>query len=392
MRAAIITHYYNSENYGGLLQSYALTHVLVSLGVEAQQLSYNRAHEYKNNKGKKGYFLGALKSSARRIYIGSRFLLPRLKHPGISKNLNKRSLAIAKFRENIIPHSEKIYDAGTVAESNGEYDIFITGSDQVWHPQAVCGAYLLSFAGDNKRKFSYAASIASNSLPKKLAENFKKELGSYSGISVREENAVEILRELCPYHIECSLDPVLLLTRDEWDEILPESKVKGEYIFCYFLGDGVLARQAAEKFAKDKKLKLVNLAHMGGYKKCDDGFGDSQLYDVSPADFVCLIKNAQYIFTDSFHASAFSSLYNKQYFVFAREGTKTIDMSSRIYTLTKLFNSSSHYCDSDEKMTAEYIDGLEKINYTVSTGEFEKRKKQSIEYIKKNIDFAREER
>ncbi len=388
MRAAIITHYYKSENYGGLLQAYALTKVLASFGVDARQLSYDRTREHKKHKGKKGYLLTAAKSSAKRMYIGARALLPRLEHPFISKRLRERSRAIAAFRENVIPHSEKVYDAATVSGCADKYDMFITGSDQVWHPQAVCPAYMLSFVKDGC-KFSYAASIASNSLPPSLAESFKKELPAYCGVSVREENAVDLLKDLSPVPVECSIDPVLLLSAKEWDEILPEPKIKEDYAFCYFLGDGARARTAAKEFAKQKNIKLVNLAHLGGYKKCDDRFGDISLFDVSPADFVCLIKNAQYIFTDSFHAAAFSSLYGKEYFVFARGGKKLGDMSSRIYTLTELFGSSSHYCDTEEKMSPEYIAGLERIDYTQPTQKFIKRKEESTEYIKRNIEFCK---
>ena len=140
----------------------------------------------------------------------------------------------------------------------------------------------------------------------------------------------------------------------------------------------------AKEFAEKNNLKIVTLPHLlGRYRECDSDFGDYKLYDVTPQRLISIIKNAKYVFTDSFHATVFSLIFEKEHFVFQRDGKNS--MSSRLYTLTALFNTQEHFCDTDEKATLSYIEGLDKIDYSREQNAFLKQRELSLLFLKNNL-------
>lgn len=368
VKIGIITHYYKSENYGGNLQAYALCkYIRQYLGYDAEQISYSR----RSNVNIKA-FLGRLFR-----------LIRKYKNLRITRQLRQRRRAILRFNQEAIRHSIPYTDAN-LKETNAVYDVFITGSDQVWHPHAVCPAYLLDFLQPEKTKLSYAASVAVNTLTEEQCRRYRDGLKDYAAVSVREKSTVELIQRLTDKHVECVLDPTLLLSRADWDEICEEYSIVGPYVFCYFLGDDAKHRQLAENYAEKRGLKIVTLPHsLGTYRDCDRNFGDVQLYDISPTQFIGLIKQAECVFTDSFHASVFSIIYHRLFFVFER--SYKISMASRLYTLTDLFDLQFRFCDTEEKNTIEYIESLPPIDYDRKFEKFELAKKQSEDFLKKNL-------
>ncbi len=361
MRIGIITHYYKSENYGGNLQAYALCRYLNEMGYDAEQISYDIRKEQS--------FIVRLKLKLRDIWFWHSF--------DFAKNRSIRRKKIQLFNKSI-PHSKR-YNKSTVAKCVENYDAFVVGSDQVWHPNAVCDAYLLKFV-KSKIKLSYAASFAINELSENQKAGYREALKSFDGISVREEKGVELLKDLTDKRVWWSIDPTLLLSAKQWDEIADRKVEESPYIFCYFLGEDLNYRKLAGEFAEKKQLPIVTLPNLKGkFRDCDSTFGNKQLYDVSPADFVSLIKNATYILTDSFHATAFSVIYEKQFFVFERTGVAT--MGSRIESLTKLFEATGHFCNTRDKLTLEYLTTIQKINYNKDFPQFKRQKKESIKYL-----------
>ena len=145
--------------------------------------------------------------------------------------------------------------------------------------------------------------------------------------------------------------------------------IEEKYVFCYFLGENNKERKIAREFAKLHNLRLVTIPHAGGIiQSIDRNFGDKRLYDASPEHFLSLIKYAEFIFTDSFHAVLFSNIYQKQYFVFNRSSKG--EMSSRIVDITKLFHQEDRFCAGKEKEKLEYITLLPNIDYTQENEEF----------------------
>lgn len=393
-KIGVITHYYNSVNYGGNLQAYALVKVLQNNGFDAEQICYlfnstNKTsikEKLKEAKGNKFVFL--VKKTIKKIVFLAKqpfrlMFSKTVKEQRKNKVAERRAKAFEHFNKNIIPHGKKVYDKYNINECD-EYDIFITGSDQVWNMIWYHPANFLEFVPPQKKKIAYSASVSLDSLTAEQQSLVKEHLKDFDAISVREESAVDLINPLSPVDVKCTLDPTLLLNVSEWEEVREDYPIDAKYVFCYFLGSSLKSRQLATQFAKENNLKLVTIAHAGGICKNDTGFGDERLYGVSPEQFLSLIKNAEYIFTDSFHAVVFSNLYKKQYFIFNRNAT--CEMSSRIYNITKLFNTTKRYCDCTDKENLQYIKELENIDYSKENKEVEQLKKLSLEFLLNSVN------
>lgn len=367
-KIGIVTYYYDSINYGGVLQAYALTQKIDSLGYNVEQICYKKENDDKVSNKK---YLYLIKKFIKKIIILWCYL-----------KMSRRYNRFKKFRDEI-PHSMNVYTDNNIENTIKDYDIFVTGSDQVWNLTWFCPAFFLEFVSKNKKKLSYAASLGRMVLAEEEKNFFKKVLVNYSAISVREKDAVELLKNQTSLKIEHVLDPTLLLKKEEWDKISNEYTIEKPYLFCYFIGEDRVIRKLAKKYAKKYNLKLVVLPHPAGFNFTDINFGDIKTFDAGPKEFISLIKNADYIMTDSFHACVFSTIYQKEFFAFQRNGKK--EMSSRIYSLLNLFEAENHFCDMENKLNIKYIENLERIDYTKDKNKFDKIYKKSIDYLISNL-------
>lgn len=377
-RIGIITQYHQSENYGGNLQAYALCRCLRGMGYDAEQICYTM-----------GPVPGTEEEVAvRRISVGASPVL-RAKifvHGALTRflqrNFRRRSAAFAAFREQV-PHSQAVYNRETLPDGQS-YDIFITGSDQVWNPDCHEPAYLLPFVPPGCPKISYAASVGHTALTAAQAAFFREHLRSFTAVSVREQDAVGLLTPLSPVAVEWVLDPVLLLTREEWDEICAERIIQRPYVFCYFLGPDREERELAAAFAQKRRLRTVFLPYLNGeFQKHDARFGDDRLYDISPKDFLSLVKYADYVLTDSYHAVLFSEIYHREYAVFQR--LEAPGMSTRINSITALFDSQARFCSTEERKTLDYIEGLPPMDPDRPLPALDALRKRSFEFLKENL-------
>ena len=380
MKVGIITFYNKSCNYGGLLQAYALCELISGFGFPAEQITFERNDNVENNKPcKKKCSLKNLPRWLKNQYIDFRSFLLR-------KKLRKRQEAFKSFRESI-PHSE-VFDSFSIHECNKIYDIFVTGSDQVWNPIYLKPEYLLTFV-DKAPKIAYAVSISQPSLTKEQKEVFAKNIKDYVGVSVREEQTVNDLLDIYP-KTKWVLDPTLLLGEEQWGRIVSKREVKDKYIFCYFIGLNREAREMAKLFAKKNKLKIVTIPYFNNaYTRVDDGFGDITPYDVSPNQWLSLIKHAEFVFTDSFHATVFSHIFKKQFFVFNRSSQG--EMSNRIYSLLKLMGTEERFIDSNHKANLEYLSSLNPVDYSLNNSEFGNMRKSSRDYLEHHLKKAEEQ-
>lgn len=375
MKIGILTHYYQSRNYGGLLQAYALCEVIKDMGIDVEQISYDRFSQKKN-----------LKSYVRLYLKKIRDIICYPQELIIHKKIQQRVEALESF-EKSIPHS-RVYSDENINQSVDLYDGFIVGSDQVWHPNVFCKGYLLSFVPGTKLKLSYAASVAKDELTEEQRQVLKSALQDYTAVSVREEQAVSLLKAVSPVDIEWVLDPTLLLSRQKWSLLCSKCEINEPYLFCYFLGDEKHPRYLAREYAAAHNLKVVNLPHlMGHYRKCDVCFADIEKYDVSPGQFLSLINNASCIFTDSFHAMIFAGIFQRQYFVFDRGEFE--NMSSRIYSLGELYKAEERFCDTSEKQQMEYLESIQAIDYSIELSMLERMKEKSLNFLEYNLNLRK---
>lgn len=381
-KIGILTHYFGSTNYGGNLQAYAFCRILIEkFDMSAEQVCYD------NNGFRNPDLWGRirnmrLRNIVRRVMGPVRRKYAHRKHPVLYNKIEEHNKAVLDFNKSMIPHSKEVYNKRTIKRANSQYEVFITGSDQVWYPYALCPAYTLKFVDSDKIKFSYAASMSTDSLSVEHKNLLKTSLSSYTGVSVREESSKEILKDLSSIEVQRVLDPTLLLTRQEWDQVVPDREIKESYIFGFLLGEDREQRNFFEEFAKKKELPLVIIP----FKEVDEDFGDIQLSKVSPLQFVSLIKHAEFILTDSFHATVFSSLYHKEFFAFERlTHTQLGTMGSRLLTLTAMFHQEERFCNSVERMNIEYLENIIQTHKPFADSEVEEMRIKSFSFLAENL-------
>lgn len=387
IKVGIITHYNNSRNYGGVLQAYALCRILKQLNVDSEQISFPLTVTYvpwkkvPTRAGQKilyylrqgilvNLIIGKLKTTLRSFAL--RFMYPELKQ--------KRTVAFSHFTNDLIPHSSKVYTSESIHECAELYDIFITGSDQVWNLHWYNPAYFLDFVPEGKPKYSYAASMSMDFLTADEESLLREHLKGFSDISVREYQTADNLSEILGRSVHWVLDPTLLLSTEEWSGLCTARMIEEPYMFCYFLNKENTKRRAASMYAKQKNLKIVTIPHLNGsFTATDMYFGDIRLEAPSPEQFLSLIKYASCIFTDSFHATVFSYLFEKEYYVFCRDRQKGMDL--RIYSLLELFGTQERFCNTREKCNLDYLFQLKKLDYSSISPIFQSLKEESVAFL-----------
>lgn len=336
-KIAIITMFYNNDNYGGIAQAFALKYYIDELGYKSELISYK--------KSPKPMFTISNDTTLKKIKNKTYKLLPKVTRKianwlaelvyakKLKDKLLLRKEAFKYSRQNI-EHSQ-VYSEENITVLNKNFDYFISGSDQIWKPNVIQPAYVCQFALPEKKCLSYASSIAVTEYPEDYSKYMVKCLKKFSWISVREKSSKIYLEKILEKKVDVVVDPTLLLNESKWRKIESEKIIHEKYIFVYLLGQSKKQRKIIKKYAKENNLKIVFLPHIEGkIRACDIGFGDINLYDICLPDFLSLIDNAEIICTDSFHASVFSIIFSKEFYVFNRESLlKGGDTSSRVLTL-----------------------------------------------------------
>lgn len=388
MKIGILTFYYDTINYGGALQAYALCKKIEQMGYIAEQIAFDTHLGSLSNKRKitiKWIFSATLKILPKiRSCIKSRRMKAAMEKWKVFAN--DRHQAFKNFLENLTPHSPCVFTEDTICKANEMYDAFITGSDQVWNVNWYNPIYFLDFANKSKYTFSYAAGALDKELTKAKKAALKRHFSRLNAISVRESSSVKRFSPLVNKPIEYVLDPTLLLSEDDWSQIAEAPAIKEKYIFCYFLTNNESERKLATEFAERNGYKLANIPFMNYKTALDQDFGDISDTKVSPEKFLGLIQNAEFIFTDSFHASVFSLIFKKKFVVFSR--MEEHGMDNRIHSLLDIFDCEERFCNTNERATMDYIDGLNKLDYSHKFPKYKEMKKKSLEFLKINLEKA----
>ena len=188
--------------------------------------------------------------------------------------------------------------------------------------------------------------------------------------------------------MDCVKRTRLIDAPEEWDDVCAGRQIKERYLFCYFLGELFIKNKDIVEFARRKGLKIVTMPYLCASAMQDGDFGDYRIYDAGPSEFLSYIKYADYVFTDSFHASVFSLIYHKIFFVFDRRSYT--GMNNRITSLLNLFGIQDRYCSSKGKATLEYIESVSCMKYSQPSLELEMAKARSLRYLKDCLAKAEE--
>lgn len=364
MRVGILT-IHNSPNYGASLQSYALYKYVSQLpGIECEVIDLHRPYED-----------GYVKSKKFIPYRRESFSIKRLIKSVLKKVLRRESKKVSfyssgskckfdEFNKNI-NLSRSYWGIDELYADPPCYDIYMTGSDQVWNPtQPYClEPYFLTFVPKGKKKISYASSIGVTELQENEKQDFRRWLSSYDAISVREYQAKDLLASFIEKPVVQVADPTFLLDSVFWRNLIVYPKDLEPYILLFTVGFDLNLLQFAVKISNEAGLRLIylnqNLSEPidGSYKVVNDA---------GPREFLGLIAQAEMVITDSYHATVFSLILGaKNFYAYISEYNKR---GSRILDLLRTYKEESHllsnnlsesYSDlSNRKVDYQFIDRI----------------------------------
>jgi len=315
----IICNYY-IRNYGSVLQSLALQHKLNTLEIDNEVIKYEECVS-KNKKIEifvKIQLPKLLKLNTIKEKVEEKFY--KNKDVFYRKIMKERQESFQSFVDAKISFSEKYDDIEEIKNNLYRYQGIVLGSDQLWCPSdLIIDYHTLAWIPEKVYTATYATSFGVSYLNNSQRKIVKKFLPQISKISVREKSAVDLIKSINDIEVEQVVDPTLLLDKSEWDELLKWNKVvEGKYIFCYFLSNNTQLKKWANELRKKTGLKIVSIPHLESYDIHAKEFGDILLWKVNPEELINLIRNAEYVLSDSFHVSIFSIIYEKKFLVFDR--------------------------------------------------------------------------
>lgn len=328
-------------NYGSSLQAYALQRKITEMGYDSEIIDYDFP-PHKKSPITLGYIIDCVFDYLRALIMGFPLL--------------KKKKRFVEFYNNFYNLSSQSYNAYTIAQNIPQYDVYMTGSDQVWNPRHIGNDtnFLLSFVPVGKDKMSYASSFATTTIPEESKHLYEKYLKEYKYISVRESTGAQLVKSFTGKDAFVCCDPVFLLNRTEWDKVAESASVstKGKYILVYALYYMFDPYPELLQIIKNVQKALgYKVLYLDGRK--EDAFrpNSSVLKAEGPAEFIQLIKNAEMVITTSFHGTAFSLIYEKPLMAIVRKDDKT---DSRISSLLKIAKAEKSLVEYDCNLNLSY--------------------------------------
>ena len=312
MRIGILT-LQGSINYGAVLQVLGLSEHLRRCGHHVDVIDYYTSETY-------GYYDYRIFSSP----LSLRSVVSK----ALRRRRNEREFkAFESFRREYLSFSPRCQTVDELKTVCNRYDAVICGSDQVWNPKANGSHneeyYLEPLDGFKVKKIAYAASFGSIDRAKGLEASIAEWLLDYSGVSVREEEAVGFVSSLIGREVKRVIDPSMLLNADDYQRFEKPIDTPCNYILTYMLGNNDGLTRAAKMASASLGLPVISLG-----RKIP---GSTFIKDIGPGEFLTLFHKADSVITSSFHGTAFSLVYDKPFVTFGNGG-----YNSRMETLLNI--------------------------------------------------------
>ena len=348
-KVGLITYY--GDNYGGVLQAYALQQLVMANGYDCELISNEFLYHRSRSKKRKA----RLENLTAVIKNPAAYLAKRRTYQQYAAQRTLKAKNFAAFRENNLHICKTGYASyAEYLKNPPEYDVYLCGSDQIWNPNLYCdnGFYFAGFAPDAALKISYASSIGVSSVTEKQAAFMAPLLNRLDVISTREQKGADIINTISEKSAAVVLDPTLLLDADDWIAVSAPRMFDEPYVFCYLFGEREYVARVKKQVRQMTGMKLVSIPFVPRELSSDD----EKIYDAGPTQFISLIKNASLVLTDSFHATAFSinlktpfvSLYR-----FAKNDKK--GMNDRLVTILNLVGLQDRLVDADDVINEDFL-------------------------------------
>jgi hypothetical protein len=359
MKIATLTFF--RQNYGAILQAYALQVVLESLGHSPEIIDYEEVHHRNES------LFGSWKNVKELIYNLFTVLRYRL-------FLERRQLFLEFREKNMHVSLNKYFISSELEKDQSKYDAFICGSDQVWYPRSNADRNRMYYLGfikqDQAVKISYAPSFGASSVPQRYHQEIETWIKDIPNLSVREETGRKIVEQVAGRQATVVLDPTLLLERTHWDNIAKPPSFKAPYILVYSTSQRGLFPELVKHIKRTTHLPVVVLSL---YSLNLIPKADHVIYNAGPKEFVGLFAHAACVCTNSFHGTAFSIIYRKPFWSVPHNAT-----NSRMADLLSRVELSSRQVSSPELFPVDPL----KIDYTGPALLLNQHREKSIDFLK----------
>lgn len=356
MKIGILT-YHRSNNYGALLQAIALRKTLTDMGHEVSFIDYWPAYH------KHLYDIFSFASLKQKSFKNQiRYI------SGIIRKYHWIKARIQNFED-----FRSIYIYPYLSSMDDTYDMVVCGSDQIWRKQREIHVYNPVYFGKNDikalRQISYAASMGIITKDEDDKYILKDYLSHLDSISVRENDLKELVEEL-GYVCEQSLDPTLLLNKEQWSSLINITPTISEkYVLYYKLLGNSFDEQVIKKFAKEHNLKIITLYGAANTET------ENNVTTASPQRMLSLINGAEYVFTSSYHGMVFSILFHKPFYVsFRKNSGRASSLLSELNLSNRLLEPMSHIPQNENVIDFAKVDEIIKT-----------KRKPSIEYLERIV-------
>lgn len=321
-------------NYGSALQAYALQKAIGDMGYYCEIIDYIFPNRYHLS----GQQLHELKITWKS------YVKKYLPIKAVWRNDQIRRNKIKKFWKQYFKIGRTIYSTPSELQENPPvYDIYVTGSDQVWNPRFMKGdsSFLLSFVPDGVKKVAFSSSFACDEIPDSHVEAYKDLLSEYAHISVREQNGMRLIKNLLGRGVPVTLDPTLLFTPAEWKKLCPVSKKKAprqKYILAYVLNYAFNVIPYIYELIKHVQNKLgYDVIFLGVVPKELKHVAKSAI-GVGPLEFLKLFESASFVVTSSFHGTSFAVNYNIPFYTVVDCNTGKDDRQLSLLRILRIEN------------------------------------------------------
>lgn len=310
----LLTWHYQS-NVGSCLQAYALFRTIEQAGYSVRIINYRPL-------SRTGLLKNHVKEICARIASYFSFLLPHY-----------FQVPAYCFQRKFLKQTALYTTERQLCSLKGQFKMYLCGSDQIWAPNVLDKAYLLSFADDDTPKYSYGSSIGLPDIPDEKKSIYQHYLQRFSHITVREEHGAELLRKLLNRPIESVLDPTFLVYRMHWRELALLPKINTPFLFCYLLGKNPKHYQWIDEISQKLHCSVICVTpHKVNRKERWTYFNN-----MGPQEFLGYILQSKLVVTDSFHGMALSINLQKDFYILERFMLEDpINQNSRIHNILDL--------------------------------------------------------
>ena len=363
MNIGIIT-FHSAHNYGAMLQTFALqTYLKKELGINVEVI------DFRTEAGIQAYEIFKRPNTLRQYF---RELLKLLHYKELKNGYDSFEL----FLNNYIETTERYSTYQSLIENPPEFDVYISGSDQVFSPKGKeLNAFYLNFGPSNIKRVAYAPSFGYKTIPDDKKELITNLLNRFDYLSAREVSGCKIIKELTAKDAPNVLDPVFLLNPEQYHNIARPVKMKyKDFILCYALVGMKKQISLANKLKEITGLPIILLKPSASLPI--KGI-DKTIISAGPLEFLWLFENAAFVVTDSFHGTAFSLVFKKDFF-------STIafpEKSERIYSILNEIGLNDRIIDNPIEITENNLE----INYPIPSKKLEEKINTSKEYLKKSL-------